>query len=79
MLLVVSLDATLREVVEEVLNARDFVAGVRLLFHPYPRPLFGAAGGRGVDGVLVVKQVSLSLSLSLSGSLSLPLSLSLSR
>ena len=54
-LLVVSLDATRQEMVDEVLRAAEFVAGVRLLLHPYPEPLFGAVGGRGADGVLVVK------------------------
>jgi hypothetical protein len=54
-LLVVSLDATQQTMVDEVLRAAEFVAGVRLLLHPYPVPLFGAAGGRGGDGVLVVK------------------------
>ena len=56
MLLTVSLDVTRDEMVREVLAMRDAVAGIRLLFHPYPEPLFGKVGGRGVDGVLVVKQ-----------------------
>ena len=35
-LLVVSLDATRQEMVDEVLRAAEFVAGVRLLLHPSP-------------------------------------------
>ena len=50
-LLVVSTDACIETMVHEVMRATEFVAGVRLLFHPYPPRLFGPVGGRGGDGV----------------------------
>ena len=54
-LLVVSLDAATEDMVSRVLAAREYVGGLRLLFHPYPSRPLGPVGGRGADGVLVVK------------------------
>ena len=51
-LLTISLDVTLEDMVSEILAVRDALGGIRLVFHPYPEPLFGAVGGRGVDGAL---------------------------
>jgi len=50
----VSLDADSQEMLDAVRSV-DFCA-VRVLFHPQPVVAIGAVGGRGSDGVLVVKQ-----------------------
>ena len=49
-LLTISLDVALEDMVSEILGVRDALGGIRLIFHPYPDPPFGAVGGRGDDG-----------------------------
>eukprot|EP00292_Cryptomonas_paramecium_P021562 CAMPEP_0113665108 /NCGR_PEP_ID=MMETSP0038_2-20120614/2115_1 /TAXON_ID=2898 /ORGANISM="Cryptomonas paramecium" /LENGTH=160 /DNA_ID=CAMNT_0000580411 /DNA_START=12 /DNA_END=491 /DNA_ORIENTATION=+ /assembly_acc=CAM_ASM_000170 len=53
-LLVISTDG-LTEGMLSIIESIDF-CGARLLLHPAPSPAFGHAGGRGADGVVVVKQ-----------------------
>lgn len=53
-LLIVSLDKPSQEIFDVLLSV-DFCT-LRIFFHPSPEPAIGGVGGRGSDGVLVIKE-----------------------